>query len=384
MEFFMIIFLSVMFSAILVLLVHPRLVKIARIKSIVDNPNARKLNKEPIPILGGVGVFFGIFITVGLFYFHYDCSSLFIVFIAILLMLFTGVADDILNLSPRIKFLLQIVAVCFLIAEGYLLDDLHGLYGIHYLPMGVAYPLTLIACVGVINAMNLIDGVDGLASGYGIIVATICGIVFLQYGDIPYAILAWALVGALFPFFMHNVFGRKYKMFIGDGGSLVLGVIFSAFMLNILQYEGSNSLGTYSVSFLMAVLAIPVFDTVRVMLIRIAKKRSPFSADKTHLHHMFIQLGFSHVLTTLQIILLNVFVIVLWYITALVWHISPEIQFLIIFLACLMVTYGIWHIVSYLEKYRPLLYNRLQQHIKLHYPQRNKFFLKIQRQLDRL
>lgn len=155
-------------------------------------------------------------------------------------------------------------------------------------------------------------------------------------------------------------------------------------MLNILQYEGSNSLGTYSVSFLMAVLAIPVFDTVRVMLIRIAKKRSPFSADKTHLHHMFIQLGFSHVLTTLQIILLNVFVIVLWYITALVWHISPEIQFLIIFLACLMVTYGIWHIVSYLEKYRPLLYNRLQQHIKLHYPQRNKFFLKIQRQLDRL
>ena len=119
----MIIFLSVMFSAILVLLVHPRLVKIARIKSIVDNPNARKLNKEPIPILGGVGVFFGIFITVGLFYFHYDCSSLFIVFIAMLLMLFTGVADDILNLSPRIKFLLQIVAVCFLIAEGYLLDD---------------------------------------------------------------------------------------------------------------------------------------------------------------------------------------------------------------------------------------------------------------------
>lgn len=373
-----------MLSATLVLLVHPRLVKIARIKSIVDNPNARKLNKEPIPILGGVGVFFGIFITVGLFYFYYDCSSLFLVFIAMLLMLFTGVADDILNLSPRIKFLLQIVAVCFLIAEGYLLDDLHGLYGIHYLPVSLAYPLTLVACVGVINAINLIDGVDGLASGYGMIVTAFCGIIFLQYGDIPYAILAWALVGALFPFFMHNVFGRKYKMFIGDGGSLVLGVIFSAFILNILQYEGTNSLGPYSVSFLMAVFAIPVFDTIRVMLARIAKRRSPFSADKTHLHHLFIRLGFSHVLTTVQIILLNLFVITLWYITAIVWPISPEIQFWIVFGACLLVTYGIWHVISYLERYRPQIYDRIQQHIKLHYPQRNKFFLKIQQRLDSL
>lgn len=384
MEFFMIIFLSVVFSTILVSLVHPRLVKIARIKSIVDNPNARKLNKEPIPILGGVGVFFGIFITVGLFYFHYDCSSLFIVFIAMLLMLFTGVADDILNLSPRIKFLLQVIAVCFLMGEGYILDNLHGLFGIHYLPVSVAYPLTLIACVGVINAINLIDGVDGLSSGYGIVVATICGIVFLHYGDMPYAILAWVIVGALFPFFMHNVFGRKYKMFIGDGGSLVLGVVFSAFILNILQYEGPTNIGTYSVSFLMAVFAVPVFDTLRVMLARIAKRRSPFSADKTHLHHMFIRLGFSHVLTTIQIIMLNLFVIMLWYITAFVLHIAPELQFLIVFMACLVVTYGIWYIVAYLEKYRPQVYNRVQQHIKLHYPQRNKFFLVIQRKLDRL
>ena len=157
--------------------VHPRLVRIAAMKMIVDNPDARKLQKEPIPILGGVAVMFGAVLGI-------SCTAVFpetvfndtiVLIIAVMMvMLYTGTMDDILELTPRLRFLIEIMSVCALIfVGGFRLDDLHGLWGVSVLPDWVAVPLTVFACVGIINAMNLIDGVDGLSSGFCI---TACAI----------------------------------------------------------------------------------------------------------------------------------------------------------------------------------------------------------------
>lgn len=381
METAIIIACCIVFSAVIVSMAHPILVKIAVYKSIVDNPDVRKLNKKPIPVLGGVGVFFGILMTISALCFRYDCSELFVLLMSILIMLFTGVADDILDLSAGRKFLLQILAVGLLMANGYVINDLHGLFGIHTLPGYVAYPLTLIAGLGIVNAINLIDGVDGLSSGFGMMVAAICGIFFTVHGDMPFMMLAWTIVGALFPFFVQNVFGRKFKMFIGDGGSLVLGIVFFSFVIRILQSEDLGLRSPYAVSFTLAVFAVPVFDTLRVMGSRMLCGRSPFSPDKTHLHHMFIKLGFSHAMTTLIITCLNLAVVLIWVITASVVPIAPSWQFMIVLLACLSVTFGLWYTVGYIEKYHPETYGKLQASARNPRLKRHGIFLKIQKWL---
>ena len=304
--------------------VHPRLVRIAAMKMIVDNPDARKLQKEPIPILGGVAVMFGAVLGI-------SCTAVFpetvfndtiVLIIAVMMvMLYTGTMDDILELTPRLRFLIEIMSVCALIfVGGFRLDDLHGLWGVSVLPDWVAVPLTVFACVGIINAMNLIDGVDGLSSGFCITACAIFSAVFFKAGDMMMFILSMALIGALIPFFMHNVFGERSKMFIGDGGTLVMGAVMSIFVVRVLgvgspvaQFWDQSHAGMSAVAFTLAVLCVPVFDTLRVMVTRMLQGRSPFHPDKTHLHHMFIDLGFSHVGTTFSIILLNLTVVAVWW-----------------------------------------------------------------------
>lgn len=290
--------------------IHPFLVKIALMKNIVDNPDARKLQRTPIPVLGGVAVFFGAVIGIGYASAFGDCSSLLAIVPAMMIMLYTGTMDDILDLSPYLRFLVEILVVALMIiANGIAIDNFHGLWGVGQIPMWIALPLTIFAAVGIINAINLIDGVDGLSSGYCVMTCLIFGATFFQTNDIPMLILAVVSAGALIPFFFHNVFGKSSKMFIGDGGTLVMGVILSSFVLHILSNESIVAQymneGFGLIPFTLAVLSIPVFDTLRVMVARILRGTSPFHPDKTHLHHIFIELGFSHAGTTVAILTLN-------------------------------------------------------------------------------
>ena len=283
--------------------IHPRLVKIALLKNIVDNPDARKLQRTPVPVLGGVAVFFGVVIAIGCMSSVVDCSGLPVVIMAMMAMLYTGTMDDILSLSPGLRFVIEIVVVLLLIfVGGYCIDDFHGLWNIGRFSYWYAVPLTVVAAVGIINAINLVDGVNGLSSGYCIMACLIFGTLFFLSGEESMTILAVVSVGALIPFFLHNVFGKTSKMFIGDGGTLVMGVVMSVFVIEILQ-NGSRAAAYVDpnvglVPFTLAVLSVPVFDTLRVMSTRILKGTSPFRPDKTHLHHMFIDLGCSHVATT--------------------------------------------------------------------------------------
>lgn len=294
--------------------IHPRLVRIALMKNIVDNPDARKLQRIPIPVLGGVAVFFGAVIGIGAMSAITDCSSLLVIVAAMMVMLYTGTMDDILDLSPSLRFLIEIALVALLItATGHSIDNFHGLWGIWNVPEWIALPLTIFAAVGIINAINLIDGVDGLSSGYCVMASFIFGSLFLMAGDIPMTILAAVSAGALIPFFFHNVFGKSSKMFIGDGGTLVMGIVLSSFVLHTLSDESLVSAYTNDtfglVPFTLAVLSVPVFDTLRVMVARIVRGTSPFHPDKTHLHHLFIELGFSHAGTTVCILTLNSLVV---------------------------------------------------------------------------
>ncbi len=331
--------------------IHPRLVKIALLKNIVDNPDARKLQRTPVPVLGGVAVFFGVVIAIGCMSSVVDCSGLPVVIMAMIAMLYTGTMDDILSLSPGLRFVIEIVVVLLLIfVGGYCIDDFHGLWNIGRFSYWYAVPLTVVAAVGIINAINLVDGVNGLSSGYCIMACLIFGTLFFLAGEAPMTILAAVSVGALIPFFLHNVFGKTSKMFIGDGGTLVMGVVMSVFVIAILQ-NGSRVAAYVNpnvglVPFTLAVLSVPVFDTLRVMSTRILKGTSPFRPDKTHLHHMFIDLGCSHVATTLAILGVNMFVVLCW------WALeasgfSIAVQLYAVIAVSLLVTSGLYHFMQW-------------------------------------
>lgn len=331
--------------------IHPRLVKIALLKNIVDNPDARKLQRTPVPVLGGVAVFFGVVIAIGCMSSVVDCSGLPVVIMAMMAMLYTGTMDDILSLSPGLRFVIEIVVVLLLIfVGGYCIDDFHGLWNIGRFSYWYAVPLTVVAAVGIINAINLVDGVNGLSSGYCIMACLIFGTLFFLAGEAPMTILAAVSVGALIPFFLHNVFGKTSKMFIGDGGTLVMGVVMSVFVIAILQ-NGSRVAAYVNpnvglVPFTLAVLSVPVFDTLRVMSTRILKGTSPFRPDKTHLHHMFIDLGCSHVATTLAILGVNMFVVLCW------WALeasgfSNAVQLYAVIAVSLLVTSGLYHFMQW-------------------------------------
>lgn len=369
-------------AAVAVFVIHPTLVKIALLKQIVDKPDYRKLNKRPIPVLGGVAVFFGYIFALGVAgYFVQNMDVSFELIIAMIIMLYTGVADDILQLSPRLRFVIQIFTVCLMMFLcGIYIDDFHGLWGIDKLPWWLAVGLTLLSCVGIINSINLIDGVDGLCSGYGVFVSLLFALFFIKLGDESYSVMGFALAGALFPFMLFNMFGRRSKMFLGDGGSLMLGFNFAMFVMRAIQ-SCDEMIPGYVISFSLAVLTVPVFDTVRVMVARILANRSPFQADKTHLHHMFIRLGFSHVITAVIMILLNALVVLVWVLCSL-FSLSAETMLYVTALAGVLVTSGLYYTVEGLAKSNPEVYEQIKNFIKRHPIRRKGLLLKVQNILD--
>lgn len=368
--------------------IHPRLVRIALDKNIVDNPNARKLQRRPTPVLGGIAVFFGSVIGLGCASITCDCSELFIVVVAMMIMLYTGTMDDILDLSPALRFLIEIGTVLLLIfVGGYTLNDFHGLWGLNQIPQGVAIPLTVFAAVGIINAINLIDGVDGLSSGYCILTSLLFGVMFWYVGDRTMCMLAVVAAGSLIPFFFHNVFGKSSKMFIGDGGTLVMGIVMSVFVIRILRHgsmsEVYDAVNIGLVPFTLAVLSVPVFDTLRVMTTRILKRKSPFHPDKTHLHHMFIRLGCSHAATTLAILILNFFVVLCWWISYMIGC-SIDVQLYIVLVLSILITSGLYNFMEWHIRHKTQFVRLLHRIGYRTHLNRTGIFFWLQKKMDRM
>lgn len=299
-------------------LVYRPILDIAKTKNMTDNPDARKLQDAPVPVLGGIAVFFGV--VVGLCYFKtmLNYVSLFPLLGSMVIMLYVGTIDDISDLSPWLRIAVEIgVALLIIYGNHRVILDFGGLWGIGRISHWLAIPLTVLMCVGVVNAMNMIDGVDGLVSAMCIFECVCFGLMFFLSHDYSYTALCAVLIGALLPFVLHNVFGRETKMFIGDGGTMMVGIAISAMVIEVLC--GKFDVMTYqpwmdfnSVSMSLAVMAMPVFDTLRVMTERMLRGVSPFKADNNHFHHLLIRSGFSHLATVIIMVSLNAAVVVAW------------------------------------------------------------------------
>ena len=336
------ILIPALFAFLGTLWIHPKVLKIAIMKNLVDNPDARKLQRNPVPVMGGIAVFFGILIGLCTSQTIFENANVFMLVSAMMIMLYTGTIDDIIDLTPTIRFVIEILIVLWLIViNDSSINSFWGLWGVGVIPDWVAWPLTVFAAVGIINAVNLIDGVNGLSSGFCFMASTLFAIMFYYSGNTVMCTLAVSASGAIVPFFLHNVFGKSSKMFIGDGGSLMMGVVMSSYVVEAIAYRGSFSYampeGMGMVAFTMAVMAVPVFDTLRVMIMRIVRGVSPFHPDKTHLHHLFIDLGFSHIGTTLSVLSLNLLVMLAWFITYKAGG-SIDLQFYVVVGCSILVT----------------------------------------------
>jgi len=300
--------------------VYPSILKIAKEKNLVDNPNARKLHKEPVPVVGGLVVFFGIVVALCFFKTTVNYINLFSTLCAMMVMLYLGSIDDILDTKPWKKFLIEIL-VCILIIYGTrnLMSNFQGLFGISILKSQFAIPLTVFGMVGIINSINLIDGVDGLSSGMSIFIFGCLSLFLFLAHEFSGCALAVICSGALLPFFIHNVFGKESKMYIGDGGALMIGVAIAYLILQILKGRGIPYTGNFPdfdrmsmISMCLAVVSVPVSDTLRVMTERLLRGVSPFYADKTHLHHCLLKRGWSHIRVSMTEIALDALVVAVW------------------------------------------------------------------------
>lgn len=366
--------------------IYPKVLHIALDKNIVDNPDARKLQRTPIPVLGGASVFFGLMAGICSAMIVAYCASLFPVFGAMIIILAIGIIDDIIDLSPHVRFLIEIVLVLFLVfSTGNYIDNFHGLWAHNMIPMWFGVALTVFACVGIINSINLIDGVDGYSSGFCIMASLLFGVMFFLAGDLNMTMLAVMTIGALLPFFFHNVFGKRSKMFIGDGGTLVLGVVMSTFVVNVLTSNTrcnvfDSNLGL--VPFALAVMCVPVFDTIRVMSARIARGKSPFYPDKTHLHHLFIDMKFSHIGTTAAILLLNLCVVAAWWI-AYRSGASIEMQLYIVVALSILITFVFYRVMRVQIEHNTRLFHAMRRIGYASHFRRTGLFFWLQKIMDK-
>jgi UDP-N-acetylmuramyl pentapeptide phosphotransferase/UDP-N-acetylglucosamine-1-phosphate transferase len=305
--------ISVIFSFFLAFIIVffsvPSIVSISNAKGLFDKPSTRKSHIHNTPNLGGIATFAGIIISLSLFSNAGINRELVLLFSSMTILFFIGVKDDILVIAPNKKLMGQIISSLIIVMLGNVrFTSLHGFLGYDNMPYIASVLLSVFVMVVIINAFNLIDGIDGLASGLGILIAGTFGTWFYLTGNYNYAILSASVIGAYLAFFSFNVFGSKNKIFMGDTGSLVLGLIISIMVIRFNEGNITNS-GPYFVQSAPAVsfgiLIVPMFDTLRVFLIRIIRRQSPFHADKNHLHHRLLLLGFNHFESTMIITTFN-------------------------------------------------------------------------------
>ena len=366
-------------SLISTCMVYRHVLRICIEKDITDKPCSRKLQQAPVPVLGGVAVFVGMLAAMIVGGIFSGISGLYPVVCIMTLMLCVGVTDDILGLTPVSRIAVEVAAVLALIyTTGCCIDDFHGLWGIGQLPGWLAVCLTVFAGVGIINSVNLIDGVNGLCSGYCIFACTAFGVQALLSGDTQTATLAFVCIGALLPFLCHNVFGQTSKMFIGNGGTLLMGTVMVFFVISCIHEAEIPS----EIPFTLAVLSIPVFDTVRVMGARMLKGRSPFSPDNGHLHHLLFSIHFSHVGTTLTEILLGATVTVAWWVSKSL-GVPADVQLYIVMALGLCFTSGIYGLVEWIRTHRPKIFAALCQIGDWTHFGHSRWWLKIRECMDR-
>ncbi|HCT22799.1 MAG TPA: undecaprenyl/decaprenyl-phosphate alpha-N-acetylglucosaminyl 1-phosphate transferase, partial [Chitinophagaceae bacterium] len=269
---------------------------VANWKKLYDLPGDRKVHSAPVPSLGGLGIFVGFMLGVLLFTNAQDVFSVFQYFIACFIVIFFfGIKDDILMLSPMKKFMGQMAVVAILMFKAnMLITNMYGFLNITYIDPAVSYLLTGFTILVVMNAYNLIDGVDGLAGSLSVITCLSFGTFFLLSNDVFYALLGYSFAASLMAFLIYNY--SPARIFMGDTGAMLAGAVNAILVIRFIE-TGEQSqilpiLTTPAIGF--GILMIPLLDTLRVFAIRILHGRSPFSPDRNHVHHLMLDRGYSH------------------------------------------------------------------------------------------
>ena len=305
-------------------LLIPQILLISFRKQLFDQPDERKIHQGVVPRLGGIAfkpvIFFSVALMFGLCMlsgYSYmlegiavESRSLSFGFCCIMLLYLVGIADDLIGIRYKAKFAVQSMCGVMMIAGGMWINNLHGLFGIHELSVWIGYPLTVLVIVFIINSINLIDGIDGLASGLCGATTLFYGVVFFLSHEYIYAILSFATLGVLVPFFYYNVFGdanKQKKIFMGDTGSHTVGMIICILFMKLLQCSPDTSTNLPNTLVLAySPLLIPCLDVVRVYLHRVRNGKNPFLPDKNHIHHKLLALGMRQRMAMVIIVLVAI------------------------------------------------------------------------------
>lgn len=341
----MVILILVFLTAFAVVLYStPSLIKVAILKRLIDDPSEeRKIHKRAIPTIGGIIIYAATLFSFSLWYNIDDLHEADQIFESVkefkiivatsLVLFFVGVKDDIIGTSPVKKLFANILVGLILVLMGDIrITGLHGVFGVNEIPLWGSIFLSLFTYIVVVNAMNLIDGVDGLAAGVGFIASSVFGTWFIFANEYTLASLSFSLSGALLGFLIFNF--SPAKIFMGDSGSLIIGMFICVLSIKLIEYPVSRIndfwIHISNPVIVIAALTYPLTDTLRIFIIRAAKGQSPFAADRNHLHHRLLDCGYSHAKT---VIIIYVYSLITISVSLLSYYLNPSLALLAV-LAC--------------------------------------------------
>lgn len=304
----------------------------------MDEPGQRSSHERKIPNLGGIAMFFSIAVCASIF--AYQLFDLYkFLFASLVILLYVGVMDDIVVMRAYKKLIAQIVVAALLvIGSDVRIRSLFGVFGVYELNYFLSVIFSIVTFIILVNAYNLIDGIDGLAGIYGVICFSLFGISYYRLGEYnyPLVILSTTIIGTVIGFLYYNLSDRSKKIFMGDTGSMLLGFLLTftsicfmdIFIVKKVQGAVFYHLNTAPV-IAIAIMILPIVDTLNVIIIRLAEKRSPFDADKNHIHHKLLKLGITHKRATLYIISYYLFIVIISYFLR---HVEVNLLLIIILL----------------------------------------------------
>ncbi|GAB3994852.1 MraY family glycosyltransferase [Spirosoma daeguense] len=329
----------------------PVVIKISELKSLMEKTGERRSHTVPTPTFGGIAIFAAVLIG----YFLWpsiDQTDIYrtnLSIVGMTILFFIGIKDDLVGIDPTKKILFQVLAAMILIFFGDLrVDYLYGIFGFYHISGIVGIALTCFIFIALTNAINLIDGIDGLAGGIATIASATFGGWFLLTNHFTMSCLAFTLAGALIGFLRFN-FSKTSKIFMGNTGSLIIGFMLAFFAVRFVslnasyRYEPTAFFNAPIIA--IVILIIPIFDTLRVFLVRILSGKSPFSADRNHMHHILLDNGLSHIEATMVLCGVSLFNTI----TFLLLHRNISNTMSLVILCCL---FGCYMLISFALKMR--------------------------------
>ncbi|MDR6515248.1 glycosyltransferase family 4 protein [Chryseobacterium camelliae] len=329
--------LGFLFSFLITYFSVPTIIKISKRKNLMDEPGLRSSHLRKIPNLGGIAIFYSIGICTSIF--AYELFDLYkFLFASLIILLYIGVMDDIVVMRAYKKLVAQIVvSALIVIGSDIRIRSLFGILGIYELTYFVSVLFSIITFIVLINAFNLIDGIDGLAGGYSVICSALFGISYYRLGEYNYPLVVFSviIIGAVLAFLYYNLSNyRTSKIFMGDTGSMLLGFLLaftSICFIDIFIDKALPNVPRYHLQsapvVAVAILILPIVDTLNVIIVRLVNGKSPFDADKNHIHHKLLRLNLTHRRSSFYIIVYYLFIVTLAYYLR---HININLLLLII------------------------------------------------------